>query len=163
MSLTFRASSSLTITLASLASSSGLTAGRCSAMFDNSTNLDELAAAALQTMTGTSPTAGVIELWAFHERKDGTWPDLFTAAYSGTDGGFTARSRDVLMAGARLIRSVTTDTTSDRPYTVHPTDLAQRLGPIIRRVGFFVTHSTVAALNATAGNHDLTVKSAYWA
>jgi hypothetical protein len=163
MTFTARASAPQTIALAGLAASSGLTVGRCSTAYDNSTNLDEFLAASGLITTGTSPTAGQIEVWVFAERADGSWPELFTSAYSGTDGGFTVKSRDVLAAGAERIARIDTDATSDRGYVFKPVDLARLLGGVIRKVATFVTHSTVANLNGTAGNHAIHIKPHYYA
>lgn len=161
---TYRATSNLTCTLASLATSSDWTVGRCSAGYSNATNKDDILAVAGQIMTGTSPTAnpGTIEVWAFAQRADSTWPDLFTASYSGSDGGFTVRSRNILFAGARLVAAMTTSTTSNLPYSFGPLDLAQLFGYVPKEVALFVTHNTGVALNGTGGNHVLTVHPAFY-
>ena len=65
---TYRASAAYTITLASLASSSGLTVGRCSTSKSNATNKDEILAVSGQITVGTTTTAGVIRLYLY----DGT-------------------------------------------------------------------------------------------
>lgn len=161
MTLSARASASLTITLASLATSAGLTVGRCSTAYDNSTNLDEFLKLYGAIFTGTTPTAGTIDVWAFSERADGTWPALFTGAYSGTDGGFTVQSRTILAQGATLIAQMTTDTTSNQEYPFLPIDLVSALGGPLRKFAVFVTHSTVAALKASS--HDVSVKANYYA
>lgn len=165
MTWSARASSAPTFTLASLASSSSLTVGRCSAAIDNSANLDELLLCTGQLTTGTSPTASKsIELWVFGELADGTWPDLFTAAYTGSDGGFTIRSRDILLAGARRVAWINTGTsgnTSNVPYTFAPRDLAELLDGAVRKAGLFAVHDTGAALNSTAGNHAINIKTYY--
>lgn len=160
---TYRASSALTITLASLASSSGLTVGRCSTSYSNSTNKDEILGLAGQIMVGTTTTAGVIEVWAFAQRADSTWPDLFTAAYTGTDGGFTIRSRDILFAGARLVSSMTVAASlTNVPFSFGPGDLAALFGYPPKDVALFVVHSSGVALNATAGNHAMHILPAYY-
>lgn len=160
---TYRASSALTITLASLASSSGLTVGRCSTAYSNATNKDEILALAGQIMVGTTTTAGVIEVWAFAQRADSTWPNLFTSAYSGTDGGFTIRNRDVLFAGARLVSSMTVAASlSNVPFSFGPQDLSAMFGYPPKDIGLFVVHSSGVALNATAGNHAMHVLPAYY-
>lgn len=163
MTLTARSSSALTITLASLATSSGLTVGRCSTAYDNSTNLDELLSVSGLITTGTSPTAGAIEVWAFAERADGTWPELFSAAYTGTDGGFTINSRDQLFSGAARVASMVTSSTSNANYVFSPKDVVELLGGAVRKVALFVTHNTVANLNSTSGNHSIHIKPHYWA
>lgn len=164
MTITSRASSALTHTVASLATSAGRTVGRCSTAYDNTTNRDENLAVSVLFTTGTTPTAGVVEAWAFQEREDGTWPDIFTTTYAAVDGGFTVKSRDSLRAGAVLIGSVANDTTSDRAYVLQPRDIAMLLGTVyVRKFAVFITHSSVAAANATAGNHETIVLPSYYA
>lgn len=167
MTLATRASSAVTMTLAGLATSSSLTVGRCSAAIDNSTNMDEILEITAQVMTGTSPTASKsIELWTFSELADGTWPDLFTAAYSGSDGGFTIRSREILFSGARIVGVINTGSagnTSNVPYTFAPIDIAQLLGGAVRKVALFGVHDTGVNLHATGENHVVTLKPYYWA
>lgn len=165
MTLSSRASSALTHTVASLATSAGRTVGRMSTAYDNTTNKDEEVAASVLFTTGTSPTAGgIIEAWIVPQREDGTWPDIFTASYSGTDGGFTVRSRDHLRAGGALLGSVAVLSTSDLPYVLAPRNVAQLLGlNYVRTFGVFVTHSTAVNANATSGNHETIVLPSYWA
>jgi len=160
MALTYRASSAATITLASLAASSTLTAGQCSTSISNATNVDDSILANLLCTAGTSPTVGLIELWAFQQRADTTWPELFSTAYVGTNGAFTVTSRDALFAGAVLLQSVPVLVTSNQAYALRGGDLAERFGSTPQNFAFFVTHSTAAVLNATAGNHSLTVQPA---
>lgn len=165
MTITSRASSALTHTVASLATSSGRTVGRCSAEYDNTTNKDEEVACSVLFTTGTSPTAnGIVEAWVFAQREDGTWPDIFTSAYSGTDGGFTVRGRDHLRAGAALLGAVPVLSTSDLPYILAPRNVGQLLGlNYVRKFAVFVTHSTGVNANATSGNHETVVLPSYWA
>ncbi len=159
---TYRASAALTITLASLATSSGLTVGRASTSRSNATNKDEIQAIAGQITVGTSAVAGVIEVWAFAQRADATWPDLFTGAYSGTDTGLTVRSRDILFAGARNIVSIAVAAGSNVPYTFAPIDIGQLFGYPPKEWAVFVTHSTGVNLNGTAGNHSIDLSAAYY-
>jgi hypothetical protein len=158
----YRASSAYTITLASLATSSGLTVGRCSTSKSNATNKDEHLGVSGVVTVGTSATAGSIEVWAFAQRRDSTWPDLFTAAYSGTDGGFTVRSRDILRAGAVLVGAATTAAGTDVPYTFRIVDLARLFGFAPAEHALFVTHSTGVNLNSTAGNHSIDLLAAHY-
>lgn len=165
MTLSSRASSALTHTLASLATSSGRTVGRCSAEYDNTTNKDEEVACSVLATTGTTPTVStIIEAWVFHQREDGTWPDIFTSTYAGSDAGFTVRSRDHLRAGAALLGSVPVLATSDLPYILAPRNVAQLFGlNYVRKFAVWVTHSTAVNLNATGGNHETIVLPSYWA
>lgn len=165
MTITTRASSALTCTLASLATSTGLTVGRCSDAYDNSTNKDENLSVSGLITTGTTPTTGTtIEVWAFGERADGTWPELFTSAYTGTDGGFTVQNRDVLFGGAALVVALRNNVaTSNLGYVIRPRDITEILTQYTSKFALFVTHSTGVNLNSTGGNHVLTVKPSYWA
>lgn len=149
------ASSNLTITLASLASSSSLTAGRVATQTDNSTNLydDYLLSAFIKA--GTSPTAGTIEVWVVPETDDTTRPD----GLSATDAAYTATSRDILTAEAALAWSVATDTTTGRTYYMRKTSIAALFGGVCpRKFSVFVVHSMVAALDSTGANHQVTIE-----
>ena len=159
----YRASSALTITLASLATSSGLTVGRCSTSYSNATNKDEIQAIGGQITCGTTTTLGAIEVWAFAQRADSTWPDLFTSAYSGTDGGFTIRSRDILIAGARQVRYMTVVAgLTSIPFSFGPRDISELFGYSPKEWAVFVTHSSGVNLNSTGGNHSIDVNPAYY-
>lgn len=153
------ASSNMTITLASLASSSTLLAGRESTEVDNSTNkyLDYLLSG--QIMTGTTSTVGLIEVWVWGLIKDTpTRPLNFT----GSDAALTLGSAEVKAAGLRLAASIANNTTSNIGYAFPPISIASLFGGLMpNRFGLFVTHSTVAVLNATGGNHFLSITPFY--
>lgn len=165
MTTNYRASSAVTITLGNgtvgLASSSGLTAGRCSASVANGTNKDDFVIPMLRSRTGAvAPTAGtVLELWCFAQRADSTWPELFTAAYTGSDGDFTISSRDVLFAGAVLLGSYTFDATTGRDFVIRGRELAQVFGAVPQSVAFFAVQNSGQQLNVTGSNHVLTVNA----
>lgn len=161
MSTNYRTPAAVSITLANgstgLASSSTLTIGQCSAALTNAVNKDDFARAVLQVRAdSTAPTTGgSIELWAFAQRADGVWPDLFTTAYTGADGPFTARSRDILAAGAKRLGVVTNDAVASQVYTIDGLELSQMYGFLQRDFAFFVTQSTGRQLHPTASNHSL--------
>jgi hypothetical protein len=158
MSTNYVASAAVTITLASLASSSTLVTGRASTSISNTTNKYDFILPTLKFRSGTTPTAATyLEFWAFAQRADTTWPEIFTAAYSGADGGFTATSRDILYAGAVLLGAATVDATTGRDYVIRGRELAQAFGAMPQNVAFFVTHSTAVALDATGGNFVMTI------
>lgn len=164
MTLSSRASSALTHGVASLATSSGRTVGRASTAYDNTTNKDEEVACSVLITTGTSPTAGLIEAWVFAQREDGTWPDIWTTTYSGSDVGLTVRTRDHLRAGAALLGSVVNSTTSDLPYVLSARNVAQLLGVnYVRTFAVWSSHSTGVNLNGTGSNHETIVLPSYWA
>jgi hypothetical protein len=158
----YRASSAYTITLASLATSSGLTVGRCSTSRSNATNKDEHLGVAGRITIGSSASAGTIEVWAFAQRADGTWPEIFTAAYSGSDGGFTINSRDILRASAYLVAGITTAAGSNVAYPFRLVDLSRLFGFAPKEHALFVTHNTGVNLNSTAGNHSIDLTAAYY-
>lgn len=137
----------ITITLASLASSSTWVAGRESTAVDNTTNefLDVLVSGYIKA--GTSPTAGNLEVWIYAQLDDTpSYPDVM----DGTDSDETCTSRDVMFAGMRLGARIVTTTTSDFVYPIAPFSVAALFGgQMPRRWGVFVTHSMVAAINVS--------------
>lgn len=156
--LTYAAAANLTITLASLATSAGLTAGRESTAVDNSSNvyLDYLLSSKITT--GTSPTAGVIEMWVVAELDDSTWPDVF----DGTDSAETVTSREILTSSARIAGSCVNDTTSNRTYGFAKISVASLFGGTCpRKFVVFVVHSSGVNLNSTGSNQQVTVQGVY--
>lgn len=137
----------LTITLASLASSSTLVAGRESSAVDNGSNefLDALLSGFITV--GGAPTAGVIEVWVYAQLDDTpTYPDVL----DGTDSDETCANRDVMFAGMRLGARIVTTNSASFVYPVAPFSVAALFGgQLPRRWGAFVTHSTVQALAAS--------------
>lgn len=154
----YAAAAAITNAIASLATSSTLVAGYESDVLDNTTNLylDYLISG--KVTTGTSPSAGTIEIWAIGMQDDSTWPDVF----DGTTSAETVTSRDILYACGRLVASITTDTTSNRGYPFGPVSLASLFGGSVpAKTVFFTTHNTGVNLNSTGGNHTLVQKGVY--
>lgn len=146
----------LTITLASLATSSTLLTGRESTSVDNRTNLDIDHLLSGKITTGTTPTASTkIEVWVVAPISiaSGTpaWPDVF----DGTDSAETVTSDNVKFSMLRLAWSTLVDSTSDRTYYIPPTSIASLFGEMPPFWEVFVTHSTAVNLNSTGSNHDL--------
>lgn len=151
------ADSALTITLASLASSTGLVAGRESTSYDNSTAKDPDVLVSGKVTTGTSPTASKsIEVWIVAPIEDTpTWPDVF----DGTDSAETATGRNVLFGSAKLGAVIASDNTSDRTYAIAPFSVAALFGGHMpKQFSVFVVHDTGVNLNSTAGNHAIYVQ-----
>ena len=150
--LAFASVSAPTFTLASLATSSTLVAGRESDAVDNTTNKYLDFSVTWKIRTGTSPTANKsIELWVVPVLDGGTtYPDVF----DGTDSAETATSRDILRGCARLAASVLTSSTSDVDYFLHCPSIAELFGGFVpEKFSYFVTHDTGVNLNSTGGNH----------
>jgi hypothetical protein len=157
--LEYRASSALTLGVASLASSSTLVAGRSSAEYDNTTNKDFDAWLASKITAGTSPTANtVIEGWIIPKKNDTTYHDTF----DGTDKAVTVTSRQHLQAYGYLAFVIEVPaTTSNVAY-----EASRSVADAVRawmpaKFQLFITHNMGAAANATSGNHVTDIKGSY--
>jgi hypothetical protein len=157
----YSASSALTITLASLATSAGGVAGRASSVVDNTTNLyqDYLLSGGISV--GTTPTANtVIEVWAIPVLDDTpTWPDTFTG---GGDAAVTVTSRGVLFGFGKLVSSLQVDAaTSNVKYPFEGSVRAAFGGSLPKKFLIWVVNISGVALNATGGNHVVTITGVY--
>lgn len=148
----------ITAALASLASDTSLLAGIESSVIDNTTDgfVDILISGKIKT--GTSPTASKqIEVYAIGWDGAG-WPDVF----DGTTSAETITSSDIKNAICRLVAILSTNNTSDRDYPFTGRSLRSAFGEALpSKVVLFVTHNTGAALNSTAGNHELSYVGVY--
>lgn len=143
----------ITISPASLASSSTFLAGRESTEVDNTSNLFVDALVQASFTVGTTPTAGVINLYVW-----GSDTSLATTAIDSLDGADSAESITnvgVLASALRLAATAyVTATTSDIAYPISTFSVAALFGGVLPKFwGVFVAHNTVATLNATGGNH----------
>lgn len=148
--ISYVSSAAIPCTLASLASSTTLTAGQESNLVDNSValSLDYLVSG--KVTTGTSPAIGTIEVWCIAELDDTTWPDVF----DGTDSNETVTTRDILIGAALPVWSIIADATSNRTYYMPKTSIAGLFGGVCpRKFVLFLTQNTTVNLNATGGNH----------
>lgn len=150
----------LTITLASLATSSTRVAGREATALDNGTNkyLDFLISGKITT--GTSPTdARQIDIWVIPAMDDTpTWPDVF----DGTDSDETVTSVGILAACGALACVISTNNTSDRTYPFAPFSVAALFGGRCPQdFTIFVAHDTGVNLNATGSNHAIYAQPVY--
>jgi hypothetical protein len=156
------ASTNLTITLASLATSTNAgnpSVGRESTAVDNSSNLYLDYYLSGFITTGTSPVAGRIEVWVVPEIDDTTWKQV-----AGTgDAAVTFTSVDIKASVGQLAATLITDTTSDRTYPFAKISVASLFqGQVCpRKFVVVVLHNTNVNLNATGGNHQITVEGYY--
>lgn len=145
--LAYGTTAAYTISMGSLATSATLTVGRQTTAVDNKVNkyLDFIISG--EIVTGTSPTVNTrIEVIAIGVQDDqSTWPDAFGA----TDAGVTITNENIKNSIARFPGSMTVATTSDLAYPFGPISLAQLFGVNPLEHVLFVTHNTVAAVNAT--------------
>jgi len=155
----YAASAAATITLASLASSSTLVAGRSSAEIDNSTNkyLDDWIGGKITG--GTTPTANTaIEVWVIPKKSDSAYHDTF----DGTDKAVTVTTREMLRAYGKLlavIEVIATTSNVGYEFSASVADAVRTLLPA--KYQLFVVHNCGAALNATGGNHVIDRKGLY--
>jgi len=149
-------STALTITLASLATSSTLVAGRQSTVITNVSNKYIDAIVTGQVTTGTSPTAGkTIAVYAFVPLSVASstfvYPIAGTTVLGESDAAATfdaeQRSGGLIFAQAASINA-----TSNRAYSFS-FSLRAVVGYMPLKWGLFVVHDTAVNLNATAGNH----------
>lgn len=156
----YAASSAINCGVASLATSSTWLAGRESDAVDNTTNkyLDYLLSGKITV--GTTPTINTeIRVYVVALQDDATWPDVF----DGTDSAETVTSEGVRDGFAKLAAVMRVDsTTSDRAYNFGPISVASLFGGACpKKFVVFVAHNSVAALNATAGNHAVNITPIY--
>lgn len=153
LKIKYASPATITITLASLATSSTRVAGQESTAIDNGTNLYIDALVSGKITTGTSPTVDKqIDIWVYaaHDETP-TYPDVF----DGTDSAETITSIYVKLGAIRLLATLFVDATSDRTYWLAPTSVASLFGGVMpRRWGLFITHDTAVNLNATGSNHE---------
>lgn len=140
-----------TITVAGLATSSTLVAGRQSTAVTNSG--DYLGCAVSGRITvGTSPTGGQIEVWV-GAPINGT--PTYPTSFGASDAAVTVASANFRDAAIRRGAVIYCDTTSDRPYDIAQFNIADLFGFVPEIHFIWVTHSTGVNLNATGGNHEL--------
>jgi hypothetical protein len=156
--LEYAASSALTITLASLATSATWVAGRESTAVDNTTNkyLDYLLAGKITL--GTTPTAGEIRVYVAGLMEDSTYPDVF----DGTDSAETCTTAAIRDSSLKLAAVIATPATSNETQWFGPTSVSSLFGGAVpKKFSVFVTHSTAVNLNSTGGNHAIWVTPVY--
>jgi len=147
----------LTITLASLATSTGRLAGRQSAIVDNASARYNDFLLSGQVTVGTSPTTGrQIDVYVFAPTRivGGTpsYPVATATALGESDAAATFEANQ--LSAMRLAGAMSNIATSDRVYTLLPVSVASLFGGVMPiKWGIFVTHDTAVNLNATAGNH----------
>lgn len=135
--------------LQSLASSSTFLAGWTSAWIDNTSTLALNSIVTGSIVSGTTPTAGSIRVYAYAEFPDGSDPDLFSSGTEGTEGAATIHDSEQLDASLVLLWSSSVDTTSDQHHPIPPRSIRQAFGFMPRKWALFVAHDTVAALKSS--------------
>ena len=145
------------ITLASLASSATFIAGRNSTIVDN-TSLQFLdAIVSGQVTVGTTPTTAkqiVVYVYAPIKIVTSTSSYPIATATMLTESDAAATFEVDQLNQLRFAAAANVIATSDRAYSFAPFSVAALFGGVLPpKWGIYVAHSTVAVLNATAGNH----------
>lgn len=154
VALSYGSTTTITISPASLATSSDFTAGRESTQVDNTSNLFLDAIVQGLITVGTSPTANTqIQVWVWG--SDTSAGTTALDVIDGTDSAETITSAGVRNSFMKLAAVADVDsTTSNRGYPIGAFSVAQLFGGILPEFwGIFVTHNTGVNLNSTAGNH----------
>lgn len=152
--ISYGTSTAITISLASLATSSTFVAGRESNQIDNSSNKFDDAILQGKIRVGTTPTANTqILIYVWGSDTDITSSNL--DVLDGTDSAETITSAGVRNGLLKLAGSLDVDAnTTDRDYWLGALSVAALFGGIMPKFwGLFVTHNTGVNFNSTGGNH----------
>jgi len=155
--IAYSAETTITITLASLATSATFVAGAESNQIDNSTNLYIDALVQGEITVGTTPTVNTqIQVWVWGSDESLATDGL--DVLDGTDSAETLTSAGIRNGMLKLGAVLDVDaTTSDRVYYVGAFSVAALFGGVMPKFwGLFITHNTGVNLNATGSNHELT-------
>ena len=155
--INYSTNTTITISPASLATSSDFTAGRESNEIDNVTTNKYVDAIVQGKLTvGTSPTANT-EIRIYVWGADTSLATTALGVLDGTDSAETIVNTGFLASALKQAATISViQATSDITYNFVPFSVATLFGGNMPKFwGLFVSHNTVAALHATAGNHAL--------
>jgi hypothetical protein len=145
----YPASAAFTVTLAALPTSAGLTVGRESTAWNNTSDkvLDVLVSGKITT--SASSTAGTqIQVWAYAQ-LEGT--PTYPGGFTGSDAAVTPTTPQ----GSYLVllAQITIDSTSAKTYWFGPKSVASRFGgKLPPRFGVYVTQSSGQNLGGAGDN-----------
>jgi hypothetical protein len=143
----------ITCDVSSLASSTTW-AGRASTAVDNTTNLDLDHLVSGVVKLGTGPTAAKkVVVYAYAPIKIVSGTPTYPDGITGTDAAKTMTSENVAIGALVWLWTGNTDATTGLNLYMPPRSIAQAFGAMPPFYGLFVYHDSVAALDATAGNH----------
>lgn len=152
--------SALTITLGSLADSSGtMLSGRESTAVDNGTNVYPDVHVAGRITAGTSPTSGnTIEVWAYGSIDDSPNTVIYPDTVTGSDANISFTSANTKRAAVRPVARITVDSTTNRAYYFAEVSIARLFNGMPRHWGIIVINGSGVALNSTGSNHYIIMK-----
>jgi hypothetical protein len=152
--IAYAASATITMSLASIATSSTFVAGAESTVIDNTSNLYVDAIVGGKITVGTTPTANTqIQISVFTPiDSTPTYPDVM----DGTDSVETLTSVGVGQGFLKLAAVLNVDAVTSNIAYPFSFSVAQLFGGAMpSRWGLYVAHNTGVNLNATGGNHVL--------
>lgn len=154
--ISYTTATTITCSVASVASSSTWVAGQESNEIDNTSNKYDDALVQGKITVGTTPTASTLILvYVWGSDTSAATTNLDTI--DGVDSTETLTSAGVRDGFLKLGAAINVDaTTSNRSYWFGPFSVADLFGQVPKFWGLFVTHNTGANLNSTAGNHSFT-------
>lgn len=154
VNIAYATKATITCGVASLATSSSLVAGRESSQIDNSSNKYVDAMVNGYICVGTTPTAGK-QIVVYIAGAQESFATAGVDVLDGTDSAETITSAGLGNAFLKIGAIITVDAaTSDIKYPFTISSVAAIFGGVMPKFWeLFVAHNTVAALNATAGNH----------
>lgn len=154
--ISYTTATTITCSVASVASSSTWVAGQESNEIDNTSNKYDDALVQGKITVGTTPTASTLILvYVWGSDTSAATTNLDTI--DGVDSTETLTSAGVRDGFLKLGAAINVDaTTSNRSYWFGPFSIADLFGQVPKFWGLFVTHNTGANLNSTAGNHSFT-------
>ena len=152
--INYSSNTTITCSVASVATSSTFVAGQESNEIDNTTNKYMDALVQGKITVGTTPTANTniaIYVWGADTSLATTPIDVL----DGTDSVETLTNTGILASALKLGAIITvTATTSNVTYNFAPFSVASKFGGVMPKFwGLFVTHNTGVNLNSTSGNH----------
>lgn len=159
----YAATTTPTLTLASLAASSTLLAGRESTAISNASNLylDYHIAGNFKT-AASNHQVGKIQVALVGARDDTpTWPDVF----DGTDSTETVSQAEIYNSVCKLAAVMATIASASITYSFGPSSVAARFGGFLPvQFVIFVSHSSETSTNAwsaTEGDHAVRLTGLY--
>lgn len=153
--LAYASSASITMTLASLASSA--TAGRESTAIDNTSNLyiDALVYLAVKLQTGTPANDKIIYVYLYGS-EDGT---NYTDNVTGSDAAVTLR----VPTNLRFADAIQVPDSGGLTYKSNPISVARVFGGVMpRKWGVVLRNYTGVTLSATEGDHTKSYTGVYY-
>lgn len=146
----YGATTAVPITLASLAASVSLLAGRQSDAIDVAGLGAEDVPISVKVTTGASATGGPVEVWAFGSDDGTAWPTGLGAA----DAAVTLADAEFKNASMKLVHVFTASASGSQNLELSWAALRPLFGNALpRKVCLFVTQATGDALSATPADH----------